>query len=252
MCNHHILVSCVRRWCDELLLFSLSLNNKIFLLFFGCCAICKWPGAFFSLSLVPPAFLLCSLLWHIPSTDWKSSPTHLHDFTWTPNYECNQPVTTGSSCWLPEYYIMNNTLHYTHICKIWLLKKKQIHFQYFSLHCLFVCFFTPRFWSGVKMCRRYESCIIFELNLFEILLKSRDVSAWALSRVKKDRNRCVHLYDRSAACSECYIKFLPRRRSIVFLRSFWFGTGWRRLYYYYALRGIRMEKKQNQNIYTHF
>ena len=110
MCNHHIFVVLVVR--ASIVFFSLFSFNKIFLLLglFRVRTICKWVrAASTSFSLYFFFFVFRFLVWHIPSTDWKSSPTHLHDFTWThhhSNTECidsTTPAVTTGSCWLPEY-----------------------------------------------------------------------------------------------------------------------------------------------------
>ena len=111
MCNHHIFVVLVVR--ASIVFFSLFSFNKIFLLLglFRVRTICKWVrAASTSFSLYFFFFVFRFLVWHIPSTDWKSSPTHLHDFTWTHHHHSNTecidsttPAVTTGSCWLPEY-----------------------------------------------------------------------------------------------------------------------------------------------------
>ncbi len=138
------------RWCDELLLFSLSSLNKIYIPPLVRVLRYMQMRAASSLSLSLPWFSFwCSLLWHIPSTDWKSSPTHLHDFTWTPNYECNQPVYYRVLLLTPWIFLWINTAHYTHMQNV-LLKNQTIFNIFLSVVGLFVCCFSP-VWSGVKM-----------------------------------------------------------------------------------------------------
>lgn len=114
MCNHHIFVVVLVRASivfSPLLLIryssSWTFSGAYYMQMDPRCLYFIFPLLFFVFFFF--SFVFCFLVWHIPSTDWKSSPTHLHDFTWThhhSNTECiysTTPAVTTGSCWLPEY-----------------------------------------------------------------------------------------------------------------------------------------------------